>query len=91
MSKIVVTEFVSLDGVIEEPPGGPSPSTGRPRATSSSTTSCSTPRRSCSDSVTYEGFAAAWPSMGHDEFGQRMNTIETLVLLNLSADADTAQ
>ena len=41
--------------------------------------------------VTYEGFAAAWPSMGHNEFGQRMNTIEKLVLLNLSADADTAQ
>ena len=56
MGKIVVTEFVSLDGVMEAPGGGEdyehragrSRSTAAPRATSSSSTRRWRPRRCCS-------------------------------------------
>jgi dihydrofolate reductase len=87
MSKIVVTEFVSLDGVIEEP-----------RWT------FDFDRAAEGDSfkyeelfeaealllgrVTYEGFASAWPDMGHDEFGQRMNNIEKYVVSSTLANDD---
>jgi dihydrofolate reductase len=30
--------------------------------------------------VTYQGFAAAWPNMGGDDFGQRMNSIHKYVV-----------
>jgi hypothetical protein len=30
--------------------------------------------------VTYQGFAAAWPGMGGDDFGQRMNSIHKYVV-----------
>ena len=87
MSKIVVTEFVSLDGVIEEP-----------RWTFDFDRAAEGDRFKYDElfeaealllgRVTYEGFAAAWPSMGHDEFGQRMNTIEKYVVSSTLADED---
>ncbi len=36
--------------------------------------------------VAYQGFAQAWPSMGTDEFGQRMNSIPTYVVSSTLAD-----
>lgn len=56
MGRIVVTEFISLDGVIEDPGAaedcrygaGPSRSRGGRRGTSSSSTSCRRLRPSCS-------------------------------------------
>ncbi len=36
--------------------------------------------------MTYEGFGAAWPSMGHDDFGQRMNAIEKFVVSSTLSD-----
>jgi dihydrofolate reductase len=40
--------------------------------------------------VTYQGFAQAWPSMGTDEFGQRMNTIpKHVVSSTLAGDQAT--
>ena len=38
--------------------------------------------------VTYQGFAQAWPDMGGDEFGQRMNTIGKYVVSGTLAEAD---
>src|ERR1700719_2788215 len=79
MSKIVVTEFVSLDGVVEEP-----------RWTFEFDRAAEGDKFKYDElfeaealllgRVTYEGFAAAWPSMGNDEFGQRMNGIEEYVV-----------
>ena len=40
--------------------------------------------------VTYQGFAAAWPSMGDDEFGQRMNSIEKFVVSSTLTDDEAA-
>ena len=38
--------------------------------------------------VTYQGFAQAWPSMGTDEFGQRMNSIPKYVVSSTLTDAE---
>ena len=87
MSKIVVTEFVSLDGVIEEP-----------RWTFEFDRAAEGDRFKYDElfeaealllgRVTYEGFAAAWPNMGQDEFGQRMNNIEKYVVSSTLADEE---
>jgi dihydrofolate reductase len=87
MSKIVVTEFLSLDGVIEEP-----------RWTFDFDRAAEGDKFKYDElfeaealllgRVTYEGFAAAWPNMGDDEFGQRMNTIEKYVVSSTLADED---
>ena len=87
MSRIVVTEFISLDGVIEEPrwtfqfergPAG---------------LSFKYDELFASDSlllgrVTYQGFAQAWPSMGADDFGKRMNSIPKYVVSSTLTDAE---
>jgi dihydrofolate reductase len=87
MRKIVVTEFVSLDGVIEEP-----------RWTFDFDRAAEGDKFKYDElfeaealllgRVTYEGFAAAWPTMGHDEFGQRMNNIEKYVVASTLTDED---
>ena len=89
MRKIVVTEFVSLDGVIEEP-----------RWTFDFDRGAEGDKFKYDElfeadalllgRVTYEGFAAAWPNMGHDEFGQRMNTIDKYVVSSTLADEDAS-
>jgi len=84
MGRIVVTEFVSLDGVMEEP-----------RWTFDYRSEVG--KRFKHDELfeaaalllgrkTYEGFAAAWPSMGDDDFGQRMNTIPKYVVSSTLSD-----
>lgn len=87
MSKIVVTEFLSLDGVIEEP-----------RWTFDFDRAAEGDKFKYDElfeaealllgRVTYQGFAAAWPDMGHDDFGQRMNNIEKYVVSSTLADED---
>lgn len=87
MGKIVVTEFVSLDGVIEEPRW----TFDFDRAAEGDTFKYEElfeAEALLLGRVTYEGFAAAWPSMGHDEFGQRMNDIEKYVVSSTLADED---
>lgn len=87
MGKIVVTEFVSLDGVIEEPRW----TFDFDRAAEGDTFKYEElfeAEALLLGRVTYEGFAAAWPSMGHDEFGQRMNDIEKYVVSSTLADQD---
>src|SRR5579859_3378421 len=87
MSKIVVTEFMSLDGVMEEP-----------RWTFDFDRAQEGDQFKYEElfdaeslllgRVTYQGFAAAWPGMGHDDFGQRMNSIHKYVVSATLADAD---
>jgi dihydrofolate reductase len=95
MGRIVVTEFVSLDGVIEAPGGGESFEHGG--------WSFAVSRGEEGDKfkfeelmaadaqllgrVTYEGFAKAWPSMDADEFGEKMNAMPKYVVsTTLTAD-----
>jgi dihydrofolate reductase len=85
--KIVVTEFVSLDGVIEEPKW----TFDFDRAAEGDKFKYDElfeAEALLLGRVTYQGFAAAWPNMGHDDFGQRMNNIEKYVVSSSLADED---
>ena len=85
MSRIVVTEFVSLDGVMEEPRWTfqfeRGPEGGKFKYDELFGSAALLLGR-----VTYQGFAQAWPSMGTDEFGQRMNSIPKYVVTSTLAD-----
>lgn len=88
MGDVVVTEFMSLDGVIEDPGGAEGFAHGG--------WSFKFDRGAEGDKfkydeliaadaqllgrVTYEGFAAAWPKMRGDEFGERMNSMPKYVV-----------
>jgi dihydrofolate reductase len=79
MTRIVVTEFMSLDGVMEEPrwtfefDRGPQGDRFKYHELFASDALLL-------GRVTYQGFAQAWPSMGGDDFGQRMNSIPKYVV-----------
>ncbi len=80
MSRIVATEYVTLDGVMEEP--------GRWsfQFWTDEAAKFKYDELFASDSlllgrVTYEGFAAAWPTMqGTGDFGERMNSLPKYVV-----------
>ncbi len=88
MGRIVVSEFVTLDGVIEDPGGAEQSPYGGwafkfergeegDRFKSEELTSADAlllGRR------TYEGFAAAWPKMNDDQFGKKMNSMPKYVV-----------
>ena len=38
--------------------------------------------------MTYQAFAAAWPAMGSDEFGERMNTVPKYVVSSTLNDTE---
>jgi dihydrofolate reductase len=96
MGRIVVTEFMSLDGVIEDPGGGEAYEHGG--------WSFKFDRGEDGDKfklnelmaadaqllgrVTYRGFAKAWPSMGADEFGKKMNAMPKYVVSRTLSAAD---
>jgi dihydrofolate reductase len=87
MSRIVVTEFVSLDGVMEEPRWTFNFDRG-PDGDKFKYDELFEADALLLGRVTYQGFAQAWPSMGHDDFGQRMNEIGKYVVSSTLADAD---
>jgi dihydrofolate reductase len=74
MRKIIAAEYVSLDGVMEEPAWtGPYWTDELAQAQSELFFSCDA---LLLGRITYEGFAAAWPAMGGDGgFGDRMNRL----------------
>jgi len=97
MGKIVVTEFVSLDGVMEDPGGAEEYEHGG--------WSFAFDRGSEGDKfkydelmeaeaqllgrVTYEGFAAAWPTMEDaGGFAERMNSMPKYVFSSTLGEAD---
>src|ERR1700680_105118 len=88
MRKIVVTEFVSLDGVIEEPgwtfqfDRGPEEDTFKNDELFAS-------EALLLGRVTYQGFAQAWPTMKeYGDFGDRMNNIPKYVVSATLTDAE---
>jgi dihydrofolate reductase len=86
--RLVATEYLSLDGVFEEPGhwSGPFFSDEARRFKSD--------ELQASDALllgrkTYEGFAAAWPTMkGTGEFGEKMNTMTKYVVSSTLKSAD---
>jgi dihydrofolate reductase len=87
MARIVVTEFVSLDGCIDEPRWTFQFDRG-PEGDKFKWDELFGSDALLLGRVTYQGFAQAWPHMGDDEFGQRMNTISKYVVSGTLAEAD---
>lgn len=87
MGELVVTEFVTLDGVMEDPGGAEGAANGgwafeADRGTEGDAFKLA--ELEAADAqllgrVTYEGFAAAWPSRREPPFGERMNTMPKFV------------
>ena len=100
MGKVVATEFMTLDGVIEAPGGG--------EEFEHAGWSFEFDRGDDGDQfkvdelnaadvqllgrVTYEGFAKAWPTMGDDEagFAQKMNSMPKYVVSTTLSDDDAS-
>jgi dihydrofolate reductase len=87
MTRIVLTEFVSLDGVIEEPRWTFDFDRG-PDGMEFKRSELFASDALLLGRVTYQGFAAAWPSMGTDDFGERMNSIPKYVVSSTLPDAE---
>ena len=89
MGKLVVTEFISLDGVIEDPGGAEDYEHGGWTFKFDSGEAGGAfkfEELQAADAqllgrVTYEGFAKAWPTMeGTGEFGEKMNSMPKFVV-----------
>jgi len=96
MSKLVVSEFMSLDGVMEDPGGGEpferggwafkferSPDGDRFKYDELMAAGAMLLGR-----VTYEGFAQAWPKMRDNPFGEKMNSMPKYVVSSTLQSAD---
>jgi dihydrofolate reductase len=88
MRKLVVTEYVSLDGVFEEPGQWSFPFFGDEAARFKYDELFASDAQLLGR-VTYEGFAKAWPTMtGTGDFGERMNSIPKYVVSTTLKTAD---
>jgi dihydrofolate reductase len=85
MRRIVVTEFVSLDGVIEEPHWTFDFDRGA-EGTQFKYDELFSASALLLGRRTYEGFAANWPQMDGDDFAKRMNAIEKYVVSSTLSD-----
>ena len=87
MGKLVVTEFMTLDGVMEDP-GGQHGGRGGwafkfdqgPDGQKFKFDELMASDVQLLGRVTYEGFAQAWPTMEAGEFGERMNGMPKFVV-----------
>jgi dihydrofolate reductase len=89
MGDVVVTEFISVDGVIEDPGGSEGSESGGwafqfergPEGDQFKFSELAAADAQLLGRVTYEGFAAAWPKMeGTGEFGEKMNSMPKFVV-----------
>lgn len=96
MRKLIVTEFMSLDGVFEAPgadgsdykyAGWTSPYGGEEFGKFKFDELMETDILLLGR-VTYDGFAKAWPKMNQDEFGQKFNSMPKYVVSNNLEKAD---
>ncbi len=96
MGKLVATEFLTLDGVMEDPGGGESFDRGGwafqfdrgAEGDRFKMDELMAADAQLLGRVTYEGFAAAWPQMDGDEFGQKMNAMPKYVVSSTLHSAD---
>ena len=87
MARIVLTEFISLDGVMEEPRWTFQFERG-PEGAKFKFDELFAADAMLLGRVTYQAFAEAWPSMGTDDFGKRMNSIPKYVVSSTLTDAE---
>jgi dihydrofolate reductase len=96
MGKIVVSEFVSLDGVMEDPGGAEGFKHGgwTFQFGSAEQEQWKFEELFKADALllgrrTYQGFAAAWPTMpGTGEYGERINALPKYVVSSTLSDTD---
>jgi dihydrofolate reductase len=96
MRKIIVTEFITLDGVVEDPGGSEKTEHGGwgLKFSNNQTMKLKFEELFASDAqllgrVTYDGFASAWPTMqGTGEFGERMNGMPKYVVSQTLREAE---
>ena len=95
MGRIVVTEFVSLDGVMEDPGGSEGTQHGGwsfefdrgPEGDKFKLDETVSSEALLLGRVTYEGFAAAWPSR-EGEFADKFNTMPKYVVSSTLRDPE---
>lgn len=96
MGKLVVSEFVSLDGIIEDPGGAEGTPQGgwtfrfpAPEGQQYKFEELQASDVQLLGRVTYEGFAAAWPGMEEvaGEFARRMNAMPKVVVSTTLTEA----
>jgi dihydrofolate reductase len=95
MGKLVVTEFITLDGVFEDPGGGESFDLGGwafkfdrgDEGDKFKLDELMAADAQLLGRVTYEGFAAAWPKMGGNPFGEKMNGMPKFVFSSTLQEA----
>jgi dihydrofolate reductase len=95
MARIVVTEFVSLDGVVEDPGGSESFKYGGwsfefdrgPEGNQFKVDETMASTALLLGRVTYEGFAKAWPSRD-GEFADRFNSMPKYVVSSTLSDPE---
>ncbi len=96
MGKLVVTEFMSLDGIIEDPGGSEGTEHGgwsfrhpAPEGQQFKGDELRDSDAQLLGRVTYEGFAAAWPAMEEaaGEYGKKMNAMPKFVVSATLTDA----
>ena len=102
VGRVIVTEFISIDGVVEDPGGAERGKTDFPyggwtfefdRGKEGEAFKVEELRAADAQllgRVTYEGFAKAWPGMRTKagEFGEKMNAMPKYVVSNTLADAN---
>lgn len=96
MSRIVVTEFISLDGVVEDPGGSERYAHGGwsfafdrgPKGGAFKVDELMAAEAMLLGRVTYQGFAAAWPNFPSDPFTDTMNSIAKYVVSSTLTSAD---
>jgi dihydrofolate reductase len=98
MTKLVVTEFVTLDGVMQDPGGAEKETFDRGGWAFSVDRGDEGDRFKldelmASDAqllgrVTYDGFAKAWPTMEAGEFGVKMNAMPKFVVSSTLTDPE---
>ena len=96
MSRLVVSEFVTVDGVFEDPGGGEGSPYGGwafqfergPQGDKFKVDELMAAGALLLGRVTYEGFAAAWPQMTGDAFGEKMNSMPKYVVSSTLRDPE---
>ena len=96
MGKLVVSEFISVDGVVEDPGGSEGTAQGgwsfrhpAPGSEAYKLDELQAGDLMLLGRVTYDGFAAAWPAMEETsgEFGPRMNSMPKVVVSTTLTEA----
>jgi dihydrofolate reductase len=90
MGKLIVTEFISVDGVIDSPgeAGWVFKFNHGEEGGKFKFDELMAADAQLLGRITYQGFAQAWPSMGTDDFGKKMNSMPKYVVSTTLTDAE---